>query len=208
MQKKSNSKKTRSSGAEKILAAAEKLFAEKGFDAVNVETIAKEANASPANVFYHFKTKRQLYLAVLKAIRERISLKLDSATEEQSDLQTFLTAISDVVVELLSSDKLAIRFFMRELLGYGILNRNELAEKVMGGSFKRIVNRLAECINSGQMRKDVDPVLTARILFASSVASLQICDQLVDVKEKTSKQLPGLYSKNVVDILLKGILGN
>ncbi len=190
------------------MSAAEELFAEHGFDAVSVETIAQKAAVSQSNIFYHFKTKRLLYLSVLRAIRERISSKLDPVTDEEMDLHDFLQSVSDAIMKLLYSDTVAIRFFMREFLGFGIVKREEMMEKVMGGSFRRIVIRLKEQVNTGHMRKEADPVITALILFAASVASVQPCEQLAAGKQQARTRAPNWYSKNVVEILLKGVVAD
>src|SRR3989304_9442427 len=55
----------------RILAAAEALFAEHGFDAASMSAIAERAGVSKANIFHHFSSKNALYRAVLRhAIRE------------------------------------------------------------------------------------------------------------------------------------------
>ncbi len=56
-----NAKATR----ERILDAAEKLFAKRGFDGVTVRQIMSEAGADVALAYYHFKSKRDLFDAVL-----------------------------------------------------------------------------------------------------------------------------------------------
>jgi len=50
-----------------LLAAAERLFAEHGFAAVGIREIAAEAGANVSAIKYHFGSKRDLYLAALKA---------------------------------------------------------------------------------------------------------------------------------------------
>jgi len=54
------------SGRERILAAAEKLFAERGFDRTSTARIAAEASVPHGLIFYHFKTKMDLLLAVIR----------------------------------------------------------------------------------------------------------------------------------------------
>lgn len=51
---------------EKILEAAETLFAEKGFDGASVREIAKRADVNLAAINYHFQNKQNLYLEVYK----------------------------------------------------------------------------------------------------------------------------------------------
>ncbi|MDZ7768898.1 MAG: TetR family transcriptional regulator [Woeseiaceae bacterium] len=50
---------------ERILDAAEKLFAQRGFDGVTVRQIMSGAGADVALAYYHFKSKRDLFDAVL-----------------------------------------------------------------------------------------------------------------------------------------------
>ena len=51
---------------ERILEAAESLFSERGFDAVSMSDIAAAAGVCKANVFHHFTSKNELYIAVLR----------------------------------------------------------------------------------------------------------------------------------------------
>jgi AcrR family transcriptional regulator len=50
-----------------LLAAAERLFAELGFDGVSMRKIASGADANLALIHYHFGTKRDIYRAIWKA---------------------------------------------------------------------------------------------------------------------------------------------
>lgn len=63
------------SGAEKILAAALELFAERGVDATSVRAVAERAGVSPALVIHHHGSKQSLRAAcdelVVVTIRER-----------------------------------------------------------------------------------------------------------------------------------------
>jgi AcrR family transcriptional regulator len=57
------------SARERILAAAERLFAERGFDRTSTARIAATAGVPHGLIFYHFKTKMDLLLAVIRADR-------------------------------------------------------------------------------------------------------------------------------------------
>jgi AcrR family transcriptional regulator len=50
----------------RILAAAERLFAERGFDHTSTALVAAEARVPQGLIFYHFKTKMELLLAVIR----------------------------------------------------------------------------------------------------------------------------------------------
>jgi TetR/AcrR family transcriptional regulator len=65
-----------------ILAAAEKLFAQAGYDGASMSMIAREAEVPKANVLYYFKSKDNLYEAVLDRIVGVWNLGLENVTIE------------------------------------------------------------------------------------------------------------------------------
>ena len=62
------------SARDRILEAAERLFAERGFDRTSTASIAAAASVPHGLIFYHFKTKMDLLLAV---VRDRGAFGLD-----------------------------------------------------------------------------------------------------------------------------------
>ena len=56
------SKKPCVDAVDRVLIAAEDLFATCGYDAVSISAIAERANVSKANIFHHFQSKRSLYI--------------------------------------------------------------------------------------------------------------------------------------------------
>jgi AcrR family transcriptional regulator len=55
----------------KLLAAAARVFAQKGFAGATLEEIAEEAGYSTGAVYYNFSGKEELFLALLKSGRSR-----------------------------------------------------------------------------------------------------------------------------------------
>ena len=51
---------------DRILAAAALEFAERGFAGARVDRIARRARVNKAMIYYHFKSKRALYGALLR----------------------------------------------------------------------------------------------------------------------------------------------
>jgi AcrR family transcriptional regulator len=66
---------------ELILAAAVKLFAERGYHAASMDEIAAAAGIPKAVVYDHFASKRELYTVLLDAIRADIDALVASTIE-------------------------------------------------------------------------------------------------------------------------------
>jgi AcrR family transcriptional regulator len=70
---------------ERILKTAARLFAERGYDATSIRTLAAKARVNQAAINYHFKTKDGLYREVLReAIQALTEQQLSHAQETQA----------------------------------------------------------------------------------------------------------------------------
>src|SRR5688572_10458135 len=67
--------------AERILDAAEAVFAERGFDAASLGDVADRVGIRPQAIYNHFSGKRELYAAVLERLLDPFLELLDDAAE-------------------------------------------------------------------------------------------------------------------------------
>ena len=63
-------------GREKILAIAETLFMEQGYNAVSIRDIAKRCEVTNAALYYHFTSKAMLFGEVLEQHAQRLDARL------------------------------------------------------------------------------------------------------------------------------------
>jgi AcrR family transcriptional regulator len=71
-----------------LVSAAARVFAQRGFHGASVDQIAAEAGFTTGALYWHFKNKEELYLAVYETyVRERIA-ELAEISERQGDLVT------------------------------------------------------------------------------------------------------------------------
>ncbi|GAB4286005.1 MAG: CerR family C-terminal domain-containing protein [Deferrisomatales bacterium] len=64
---------------ERLLAAAERLFAERGYEHTTVREITEAAGANVAAVHYHFGSKENLYLEVFRVHADRMAALREAA---------------------------------------------------------------------------------------------------------------------------------
>lgn len=84
---------------ERIMNEAAMLFGRSGFDASSLSDLSVETGISKAGIYHYFKTKQDVYDAIiLKALRELfeyVSAAVESAARPQEKLLAFMTAHAD-----------------------------------------------------------------------------------------------------------------
>lgn len=97
------------------MAAAETLFADRGFHGTSVRDVAAEAKLPLASTVYHFAKKEQLYTAVLDVIAEQLTQSLDAAADS-SDPRRNAEGLARSLVQWALEYPARVRLLLRELL--------------------------------------------------------------------------------------------
>jgi AcrR family transcriptional regulator len=66
-----------------ILAAATYLFATKGFKETSMAEVAAISGTTGSNIFYHYKTKEDIFLAILKSIKDDLLSQIETNINHQ-----------------------------------------------------------------------------------------------------------------------------
>jgi AcrR family transcriptional regulator len=91
---------------ERILDAAQELFAQIGFDATKMEQIAKHAGVSRQTVYQYSVSKDEIYRLVLARAAERYLHALENIDEEQDPRKILSDVASAMLDEYLGSSQL------------------------------------------------------------------------------------------------------
>jgi AcrR family transcriptional regulator len=79
-----------------ILDAATRLFSQKGFKEAPMVEISKMTGAAEGTIFYHFKTKEELFISVLETLKQDILDEFDRFLETNT-FSTGLDMVAGVV---------------------------------------------------------------------------------------------------------------
>jgi len=151
---------------EAILRAAVKVFAQKGFFNSKVADVAKEAGIADGTVYLYFKSKDEILHSVFdRAMEEFISEgKREIADVAEPDKK--LRKIAHLHLERLSADRNLAIVFQVELRG-----STKFMEEFSGGGFAEYLDIIRQTIAEGQrqgvFRKDLKPVICAKILYGA-----------------------------------------
>lgn len=112
-----------------ILAAAERLFAERGFEATSLAEIGEEAGVSRGTPSYFYGSKEELYVAVLEAMTAERTARLEpafrpllewaNATQPAEPLRTVLSGAVGEYLEFLRGRPAFVAIIEREALDGG-----------------------------------------------------------------------------------------
>ncbi len=111
---------------ERLLMAAEKLFAKKGLDGVSIRQITSAANCNVAAINYHFGGKQKLYtevcrqrLDLLRKLRISRIRQVMTSGDHEVTLEELLTAFAEAFMEPLIGQEYGchtLKLFMREMI--------------------------------------------------------------------------------------------
>jgi AcrR family transcriptional regulator len=69
---------------ESILQAATALFSDKGFKDASMAELCRMTGVAEGTIFYHFKSKEELFVAILENLRKSITDEFEKYTEQKS----------------------------------------------------------------------------------------------------------------------------
>ena len=99
-----------------ILKAARKLFFEKGFKSVTVESIARKAELSKGAVYLYFKSKDEIYSQILLNDIEKFHKKVTDLFENGEQASDMLFRLSSTYVDFFLRDRELFRILMTFML--------------------------------------------------------------------------------------------
>jgi TetR/AcrR family transcriptional regulator len=193
-------------GARSILDAATALFANEGFDAVSIASIADKAGVCKANVFHHFPSKDDLYLAVM---REASAAHADYAE------QLFLTqgSSADKVRKLIEfeihnflDNRERTRLLLREAAGDGQARVRKLARDVFQRNFTAVVRIFEQGREQGEFRADIDPAAAAMLLGGATNFFFTWREPLRQMREVSGLESVATYTRRMAALILSGVL--
>ncbi len=154
-----------SSGArrDRILDAATRIFAEKGFERATIRDIAGAAGIADGTIYNYFANKSALLLALLDRLNETGQRESHFAAGSEADLSSFLRGyLKQRFATLTGSGSDIFRVLLSEVLVDREL-RKRYYQEVLAPTFAIGERALLQQAEQG-LSRPLDPVLTSRVL--------------------------------------------
>ena len=177
---------------EKIIEAAIEVFFDKGFDAASMREIAEKAGLTKPMIYYHFKNKEALYVALLEENLELFCQGLESLLTKDSDPRMTFSAIIDFFEQTFAKGAKVYNIIQREIIGNGHYV-DLLTEKY----FIKVSQRIAGFLQQGQQQGFIRPDLDAQLAEVSLVSILLLYFSQENVLQQMGRSMnTGVYERS------------
>ncbi len=174
------------------------VFAEKGYHETTVDEIADNLNVAKGTIYYHYKNKKQLYLALINEGFATLKGRVFEIVEGSGNAEEKLKRLIQVQVDFFQEYSNITFIFLREFYG-NVINRHELTA-ILNEYLDLIAGILNEGQENGQFRPLETEVTTFMIFGAVAVSTLNHLHQPAGLT-------PELFLKNVIEGIFYGIKG-
>ena len=154
--------------AEKILDAAERLFASRGFSATTIKMIAAESEQNSALIYYYYDSKATLYRHVLERLVARISAEASTRISKDSSPEEVIGAVVQSQVAVLAANPHLPILLARELIDWKAAHAEPAIRSLSAGLFER----LRAAIETGKREGAFSQDINARFAAISVVAQV------------------------------------
>jgi len=196
----------------KILDAAEKLFADKGFNGTSLREITSLAEVNLAAVNYHFGSKKELIKAVMSRYMNELSPKLESALlvvcqQENPSLIEVFSAFIEPLLSLNTFKEDGTSNFL-QLLGRGYTDSQGFLRWFLTSQYPQVIESFVVAVKKSY------PALTAEDIFwrlhftmGTVVFTMSSSDALIDIAQSDFDQKMDIADviRNVIPFVAAGV---
>jgi TetR/AcrR family fatty acid metabolism transcriptional regulator len=184
---------------QKILEAAVKVFAQKGFFNAKVSEIAKEARVADGTIYLYFKNKDDILIhlfeeemeKIIRGMRERLRASADPVEKLKIFIRTHLGLVESNPA-------------MAEVIQVELRQSNKFMKDYDNRRFHEYLNILAEIVREGQqkglIRQNILPSVAKRVIFGA----LDEMSTYWVFSKRRSKVLEEVAAQ-VCEILIRGL---
>src|SRR5512135_727798 len=157
------------SGKGSILETSAKLFGERGYKGVSIRDIAQACGMTNAALYYHFKNKDDLYLAVLQNTHERAVAALEESARSSGSLRSRLKQLVSCYFDVMLAQRQSFQMLWRDLKHVDDVRASKLYADMRAGFMRPIRETIEAAQAKGEMVGG-DAQLYARLLHGMLIA--------------------------------------
>jgi AcrR family transcriptional regulator len=191
---------------EKILEAARHEFSEFGLEGSRVDGIAKRAGVNKAMIYYHFKSKDELYFEVIRTFFGHVASGVKEAVDPSASLERVLAGIAEVYARHMQEVVSVRPIMLRELANPHQEIIDEISDMLVASGLPTVIReKLLEEQAEGTVR-DLDPwqaTLSFVLMNMGYLLVAPLADRVLNITNR-ARFIDERKSANV-DLFLYGV---
>jgi TetR/AcrR family transcriptional regulator, upper aerobic nicotinate degradation pathway regulator len=189
----------------RIVRAARNRFLLEGVDGASLRSIAHDARTSIGMVYYYFRTKEALFLAVVEDVYAKLLADLEQTLAPDAPIEERLRRTYRRVASMSEDEFTVIRMVVREIF-ISSKRRARLIERFSRGHLPLVLGAILDGVQQGRLKDSHHPAV-----LVISTATLAVFAQII--RRLAADQLPPELSvpsgealaESLCDVLLYGI---
>ena len=149
---------------QQILSTAKILFIQQGYHGLSMRQIAEALGVSKAALYYHFRDKEELLLAILDSFLDEMEISLQQIRQEQAGARRKIHALVKLILFQPADQRAVIRLSSQEMAQLSLPARQAFDRAYHLKFLDPICLVLQDGIQSGELRP-VDPVVATWALL-------------------------------------------
>jgi AcrR family transcriptional regulator len=190
-----------SGGRDAILDTSAKLFSQHGYKAVSIRDIAQACGMTNAALYYHFKNKEDLFLAMLQRDHEQTLAALHQAANGPGDLREDLKRLVAQYAAITCQRRQSFQTLRRDLSNVENVRGYKLFAEMRSSFMRPLEKRLAQAQADGEIQAG-DTRFYARLLHGLIIALT------FESKPDKQRKVPAQEVNAAVDVFLNGVMTN
>lgn len=150
-----------------IIQAARTCIQQKGMAATTLKDVARAAGVTQGTVYYHFKTKEELFSAITRTTVQDLVAKVETAWNSTGDPVSKIDTAIDISLDVYGRDREFHKLFFN-LVALGLHNERVAEEfgQVHGTMIKAIEKNCQQVLNLLDKDLQVPPEYLSRVIMS------------------------------------------
>lgn len=150
----------------KILSAATKVFAKKGFFNARISDIAKEAKVADGTIYLYFDNKFDILISVFEEEIGRLIEQIKASLEKETDPRNMIYIVTDKHFSMMKKHR-----NLAEVIQVELRQTNKVIREYRNNKFSEYLDIIASIIVVGQQqgifRADINPDIAKRAYWGA-----------------------------------------
>jgi AcrR family transcriptional regulator len=190
-----------------ILKSARRLFFDRGFKAVTVDSIAEKAEVSKGSIYLCFESKEEIYTQILIADNIALHERIRNFSSIEASASQLLQEFARIYVDFFLNDKELFRILMTFMMQTGQMHLTEKQSSELIRSTNENIQPISEIIQKGIDSGEFFPVSNIRQLQNSIWGMLNGVISLYLFTGNPIKRMERIHAtvQDSLSIIIKGM---